>query len=85
MFLANLVRTFTDNHWIDFWGMTILCCELLCCVSNELVIQLILNEVDGTTTEATTHDAGTSYAILLSNVVEEVELFTATSYSLLSP
>ena len=57
--------------------MTILCFELLCHVSNELVIQIVLNEVDGTATKAATHDARTSHAIFLSNVVEEVKLFAA--------
>ena len=54
--------------------MTILGCKLLLGIGDKLVVDFVLNKVDGATTEATTHDAATCYAILLGYVVEIVEL-----------
>ena len=54
--LANLVRTLRDNYWINLRCVTIFSCELSCNIFNEFVVDVVLNQVDGAATEATTHD-----------------------------
>ena len=71
------MRTLRDNYWVNFRSMTILSCELSCNILYELVIDVVLNQVDGAATEATTHDTATSNTVLLGNIVQEVELLAA--------
>ena len=50
------MRSFRDNYWVNLRSMAILSCELSCNILNELVVDVVLNQVDGAATEATTHD-----------------------------
>ena len=71
------MRTLRDNYWVNLRCVTILSCELSCNILNELVVDVVLNQVDGAATEATTHDTATSNTVLLGNIVQEVELLAA--------
>ena len=57
--------------------MSIFLVELSLCCSDEVVINFVFNEVDGATTEATTHDTATCDTIFLCQVVEIVKFFAA--------
>ena len=56
-FLFQSTRTVTDYYVIHFRASAEFSFESSFCFFNEVVIQLILNKVDRTTTEATTHYA----------------------------
>ena len=73
--LADFVGTFADDDRIDLGGMAILRSEAFGHFLDEVVVALFLDEVDGAAAEAATHDTATGYAVLLGDVVEEVELF----------
>ena len=68
------MRTLRDNYRVNLRSMTILGCELSSNILYELIIDVVLYQVDGATTEAATHDTATCNTILLSYVVQEVEL-----------
>ena len=75
--LVELTRTVADNYVVYEGSVTKLSSELLLCSLYKLIVQLILNEVDGAATEATTHHTATCNAALLSEFSEEVELYAA--------
>ena len=54
--------------------MTILLCKLLGNGLDEVIVEFLLNEVDGTATEAATHNASAGYATLLGNSYKEIKL-----------
>ena len=71
------MRTLRDDNWVNLWSVTILSCELSGNILAELVVEVVLYQVDGAATEATTHDTATSNAVFLGNVVQEVKLLAA--------
>ena len=64
--LANLSWTIADNNVDNLWFMSVFLIKLSFSCSDEVVVNLNLNEVDSATTEATAHDTATSNTILLS-------------------
>lgn len=54
---AELACAVTDNHVNDDGLLAVFSFELFCYNLLEVVYQLVCNEVDGATTEATAHDA----------------------------
>lgn len=77
MLLEETTATVTDDNVDNDGLLAILLFELLYDNLLEVGSEFISYEVDGATTEATTHDAATSYIALLGNFVEEVEFFAA--------
>ena len=75
MGLAELARTIADNNIDDDGSLAVLGCELLLNNLHEVVVQLVGNQVDGTATETTAHDAAAGNALFLGNLVEEIKLF----------
>ena len=65
--------------------MSVFLIKLSFSCSDEVVVNLILNEVDSATTEATAHDTATSNTIFFSQVIEEVKFFAAYFIFLLRP
>lgn len=57
LLLFKFTGSVADNNRYLNRLMTIFCSKCGLCLSYECIIQLSLHEVDGTTTEATTHDA----------------------------
>ena len=56
-FLFQSTRTVTDYYVIHFRASAEFSFESSFCFFNEVIVQLILNKVDSTTTEAATHNA----------------------------
>ena len=56
-FLFNSTRTVADYYVIHFRASAEFSFESIFCLFNEVVIQLVFNKVDSTTTEAATHYA----------------------------
>ena len=56
-FLFQSTRTVTDYYVIHFRASAEFSFESSLCFFNEVIVQLILNKVDSTTTEAATHNA----------------------------
>ena len=55
--LLKTTRTVRDNHGVNLWLVTILLAETLFSLGDKCVVELLLNEVDGTATKAATHNA----------------------------
>ena len=53
--LADLARTVADNYVVHLWCFAVLLVVALLSLSNEDLVQLLLNKVDCATAEATTH------------------------------
>ena len=73
--LAYFVRAPADDYVIDFWFLAKFSKILFCDIGHELVMNFILNQVDGAATEAATHDTTSCNAVLFGNVIEEIKLF----------
>ena len=56
--------------------MTIFGCKFSFCICNELIVDVILYKVDGTASEATTHNTAACYTILFGYVIQEVKFLT---------
>ena len=57
--------------------MSVFCIEFLLGSSDEVVISLILDQVDGAAAKAAAHDARTGHAALAGHIVEVVQLLAA--------
>ena len=77
MNLADFARTVADDDIVNLRLMTISLIEALFGVLYELTIEVIANKIDGATAETATHDTGTCHAVLLGNLVEEVQFLAA--------
>ncbi len=55
--LANLTRAITDHYGDDYRFVPKLCSEFLAGIIDKLVIEFVFHQVDGASTEATTHNA----------------------------
>ena len=73
--LAYFVRALADHYVIDFWSLAEFSKILFCDIGHELVMNFILNQVDGAATKAATHDTTSCNAVLFGNIIEEIKLF----------
>lgn len=73
--LAYFVRALADDNVIDFWFLAKFSKILFCDIGHELVMNFILNQVDGAATEAATHDTTACNTVLFGNIIEEIQLF----------
>ena len=76
-FLAELACTVADDDIDDDGFLAILGLELLLHSLDETVVVMLIDEVDGASSETAAHDAAARDALLLGHVVEEVEFFAA--------
>ena len=53
--LADLARTVTDNYVVHLWCLAVFLVVALLCLSNEDLVQLLLDKVDCAAAEATAH------------------------------
>src|SRR5574344_1783690 len=65
------------HHIVHFRDTTVCCLVGFLSIGDEGIIQVIFHQVDGTSTETSTHDTRTGNTVLLGQVVEEVKLFAA--------
>lgn len=73
--LAYFVRALANHYVIDFWSLTEFSKIFFSDIGHELVMNVILNQVDGAATEAAAHDTTACYTILFGNIIEEIQLF----------
>lgn len=57
--------------------MTILSRELFLSISNECVVDIVLNKVDGAATKASTHDTAAANSVGLGNLHKKIKFLTA--------